>query len=243
MPNIKHKTERRLPHWCVRGRAHFVTFRLADTVPRGVIDEWSALRDAECERLLRGGMPIRQIDELLHKRAFAWYDRYLDAAEQPRRWLSDPSIASLVRDALWYFHGDRYALLSYSIMPNHVHALLQLSRSEWERAGDSVLGEAPTQGESADCWSPLARVMHSWKSFTANRGNALLGRTGAFWHQESYDHWIRDEEELRRVVNYIAANPVKAGLCGGAEEFRWSSAYELAQRGDNPRGLLSKFLP
>ncbi len=67
--------------------------------------------------------------------------------------------------------------------------------------------------------------MHSIKSFTAHRCNELLGRIGPFWQQESFDHCVRDEEELERVFDYIEHNPVKAGLCQRREEWPFSSAF------------------
>ena len=53
--------------------------------------------------------------------------------------------------------------------------------------------------------------MHSLKSFTANKANEALGARAPFWQRESYDHWVRDLDELERIVNYIKANPVRAG--------------------------------
>jgi putative transposase len=41
----------------------------------------------------------------------------------------------------------------------------------------------------------------------------MLGRTGEpFWRRESYDHWVRNDDEWRRIAAYIENNPVKAGL-------------------------------
>ncbi len=64
--------------------------------------------------------------------------------------------------------------------------------------------------------------MHSIKGFTAGRANQLLGRTGAFWLHESYDHYVRDEAELRRIVAYVVNNPVKAGLVTEWQAWPWT---------------------
>jgi len=37
-------------------------------------------------------------------------------------------------------------------------------------------------------------------------------RTGQFWQPEPYDHLIRDEDDFRRQVDYVLANPKRAGL-------------------------------
>ena len=45
-----------------------------------------------------------------------------------------------------------------------------------------------------------------------NQALYRLKRKGKFWQKDSYDHFIRDEKELTDTINYIAQNPVKAGL-------------------------------
>jgi len=62
-----------------------------------------------------------------------------------------------------------------------------------------------------------SRLLQSLKGFTAREANRVLGRTGEpFWQAESYDHWVRDENEYGRIAAYIENNPVKAGLVGNA---------------------------
>jgi REP element-mobilizing transposase RayT len=65
--------------------------------------------------------------------------------------------------------------------------------------------------------------MLQWlKGFTALAANRRLGRTGAFWQPESYDHVVRDSGELERIVAYVVRNPVKAGLVAAADEWPWT---------------------
>ena len=116
-------------------------------------------------------------------------------------WLRRPDIAPVVEDALLFFDGARYRLLCWVIMPNHVHLLME-----------------------TDARHPLAKVVQSWKSFTAKQANALLGRTGVFWDREYFDRYIRDDGHRAAVVHYIEENPVKAGLVERAGEWPWGSA-------------------
>jgi hypothetical protein len=52
------------------------------------------------------------------------------------------------------------------------------------------------------------------------------GRTGeTFWQRESYDHWIRNDDEKARIRRYIRMNPVNARLCQAPEDWKWSSAW------------------
>ena len=97
-------------------------------------------------------------------------------------------------------------------MPSHFHLVFEPD-SEW----------AETLAEER---SPREVIMHSLDRHSARECNRVLGRTGEFWQHESYDHVVRDEAELERIVQYIENNPVKAGLCGRPEEWRFSSAWK-----------------
>jgi hypothetical protein len=68
------------------------------------------------------------------------------------------------------------------------------------------------------------------KRFTGLEGNRMLGITGPFWQDESYDRLVRDGTEFERIVRYIERNPVNAGLAVSPEEFRWSSAWPIGNR-------------
>ena len=116
-------------------------------------------------------------------------------------WLRQPEIAALVEGALRHFDGERYRLLAWCLMPNHVHALLET------RAG-----------------FPLGDILHSWKSFTSSRANQLVGRRGEFWQREYLDRYVRHAEHFAAVIAYIEENPVKARLARVKTEWPWSSA-------------------
>jgi putative transposase len=85
-------------------------------------------------------------------------------------------------------------------MPNHVHLLIGVQRSD----------------------TCLNAILQSLKAYTARKCNKLLTREGPFWQHESYDRVIRDGPELGQVVRYIINNPVAAGLCGNWEDWRWT---------------------
>jgi adenine-specific DNA methylase len=67
--------------------------------------------------------------------------------------------------------------------------------------------------------SRLSEILHSVKSFTANQANRILGRTGPFWLDESFDHIVRNSEEWEEKLEYICQNPVKKGLVQCAEDY------------------------
>ena len=117
-------------------------------------------------------------------------------------WLREPAVAEVVADAMHFYDQKYYDLLSYCIMPNHVHMMMTL------------LPSAPK----------LFKIMQNLKRYTALNANKLLDRGGSFWEEESYDHLVRSEEELYRILNYILRNPEKAGFVQNWQEWRFTFA-------------------
>jgi REP element-mobilizing transposase RayT len=166
-----------LPHFDSAETVQFVTFRLADSLPKNVVE---ALADRP-DRLAETN---EQLDSGLGS-----------------CWLKEPEIAGAVEAALLHFDGERYRMLSWCIMPNHVHVVI-------EAAGSHGLGA----------------IVRGWKSFSAIQANRTLRRSGAFWHRDYFDRFIRDEGHLERTIEYVENNPVKAGLVPSAGDWPWGSA-------------------
>lgn len=177
-----------LPHWDAGEVPQAITFRLADSLPTIVLEQWRA----ELAPLDDGAASRERRIRIEHA---------LDRGHGEAR-LSDARVAATVEDALLHFDGERYRLHAWVIMPNHVHVVA------------TPLGE----------WT-LAKIVHSWKSFTATQANALLGRSGVFWAREYFDRAIRDDGHFANAVSYVVMNPVKAGLCARCEDWRFSSAW------------------
>jgi putative DNA methylase len=216
------------------GAAHFVTYRLAGTIPAAMVCRWRDERNRAAAALDKRLPDYRHRRDELHERFFMQYDEYLDT-RATIDWLTQPAIATMLEENLHHHDGSKYVLLAYCIMPNHAHvvlypldnALTQIENRE-DRFAD----------EMADAQSPLAQIMHSLKSYTANKANQLLHRSGTFWQRESYDHWVRDEAELVRIVEYVAMNPVRAELAPMPWQWRWSSAHRRFERDGAHSALL-----
>lgn len=150
MPTQHLYYERNLPHWLREYHELFVTWRLAGSLPRAVLQS----------RGLRGSSnPGREFVKL---------DRMLDSALHGPAWLRQPEIASLVVTAL--HRGSRemnlFELLAFVVIPNHVHILIRphvhLSRitqgikGSTAHAANQILGRTGQvfwQRESFDHWS------------------------------------------------------------------------------------------
>ena len=178
----------RPPHWEKNAGLYFVTFRLADSLPKPVLK-----RIEERHRILEAArhtganlLPSHRVlvAEFSPKQIEEYFDRGSGAC-----FLRDPRIGDLVAEALHFWHGARYRLLAWCVMPNHVHVIFRLFPGQ-----------------------ELANVIRSWKLFTARKANRILGRSGVFWQREYYDRLDREDGELDRAIAYVLCNPDRAGL-------------------------------
>ena len=169
-------TANRLPHWQQEGAVYFVTFRLADAVPHNLRTRWESEREA----WLRVHPEPRsaEIEREYHERFSGAIEHWLDAG-----------YGSCI---LHYFDDKRLALISFVVMPNHVHALF-VQNVEW----------------------PLEKVLRSWKSFTSRKINSLLRGDGSLWQRDYFDRLVRDEKHFASCVRYVRRNPAKAHLHSG----------------------------
>ena len=172
---------RNLPHRNKEGLIQSITFRLGDSMPKEVLDKIEAeLNDSPKDQ--------RSL-ELRKKQQF-----YLDQGAGCCA-LNHPEMAECVMNALRHHDGEKYDLLAWSIMPNHVHVLIH--------AKDDV-----------------SKAVQSWKSYTGkwavkNNKRLKLGIPSAqkgLWQPEYWDRFIRDEEHFDNAVKYILENPTAAGL-------------------------------
>lgn len=187
--DVKIRERGRLPHWEKEDGIYFVTFRLADSLPTDILTKLECERE-HAEKVLTN---LERELSASEKKKLDWLfsqqvDKYLDNGYGECQ-LRDPKTAKIVADALNRFDGERYHLHAWCVMPNHVHVVFQ-TRQRYK----------------------LEEILHSWKSYSANEANKVLGRSGEFWQREYYDHLVRDDTELARIVNYVLNNPVKAGL-------------------------------
>lgn len=116
--------------------------------------------------------------------------------------LSAPSIAEIVVQALHHGDGQRYLLFDYVIMPDHVHVILR----PLTQAGQS---------------ERLATILQDLKHWLARAINLQVGRRGALWQVESYDHILRNHEGYVEKASYLFENPLRAGLVTDPADWPW----------------------
>jgi REP element-mobilizing transposase RayT len=148
------------------------------------------------------------------KSAKATYHRNLPHIQRPdktlfitfsthKRWELPSEARDLVLRHCVHDHGTRVTLHVAVIMPDHVHLLF-----------------TPLRDASGDYYG-LAQIMGGIKGASAHSVNRLLKRRGPVWQDESFDHLLRSDEDIRTKAAYISANPVRAGLVSTIDEYRW----------------------
>lgn len=178
---------RHLPHWEQSGCTYFVTFHLADSLPKEKLDELEALKrewEIQCPAEARSRRDWDQYAKEVYQKVDTWLD-----AGHGSCLLGGPTICELVTDALHHFDSTMYQLFAYVVMPNHCHLAIR-----------------PLSDHA------LYTVLKNRKGYIAKQINRALGRRGPVWHEESYDRIIRDEPHLFRVLRYIENNPIRANL-------------------------------
>ena len=174
-----------LPHWRQEGVTYFVTFRTVDSLPQEKLKQWQL----EKERWLHehtepyDGKAKREFYEKFPERLQHWLDQGYGECV-----LKDQDCKKIVEEALRHFDGQRYDLDEFVVMPNHIHVLV-----------------TPKAGHE------LSEILHSWKSFTATEINKRIGRSGAFWQKESFDHIVRNPDQVEKIRQYIKEHPAYSG--------------------------------
>ena len=169
-----------LPHWHQDDKYVFVTFRLADSLPKAKL---RVLQEEKEIWLKKHPKPWNVEDEN------DYYDKFVSKID---KWLDSnygecllkyPQNRKITENALLFFDGERYNLKAFVVMPNHVHLLMQLKKG-----------------------INIENVMRSLKSFTAKQINKVMHRSGRLWQSEYFDRIIRSEDHYKNVLKYIVAN-------------------------------------
>ena len=209
--------KRNLPHWDIPAATYFVTACLAGSISAVGLLELSQYRHSLEGRPRPDDMEEVEWEIQKHKLIFDRFDRWLDHKPATRD-LKDRRLAAQVRDSIYHFAEERYDVCAYVVMPSHFHWIFR-PKEDWVRTLNSHHVQR----------GPREIIMHSIKLYTARECNRARGRKGRFWQAESYDHCVRDEAELSRIIEYVEMNPVKANYASSPEEWLFSSAKDRQQ--------------
>ena len=170
-----------LPHVRQDNVIYLVTFRLGDSLPAERVAELRQRRDAW---LARNPLPYTVEQEGEYRRIWTARVENLMDAGYGRCVMRHPECRGIVEQSMRHDDRLKYELGEFVIMPNHVHALVRMLPG-----------------------NELADTIKAWKSVSARRMGKQLGRPGSYWMAEYFDHAARDDQSVKRFVEYIQKNP------------------------------------
>jgi len=219
-------TIRKRPHFQPLEGTLFVTFRLADSIPKVMVRYYQAKLEWLKDQL-------RRVNELSAKTPSTEHASWLARLEKLNRewflkceeilhreavgptWMRDDRVADKVAENLHHLDGDAYRLDAFTVMSNHVHTVFRPLVSK-EMVEEIFRSQNALVGIPA-----LSKIMHTIKGRSARACNIILGRSGAFWEHESFDHVIR-AGKFHKTIRYVLNNPVKVRLARNWEDYRWN---------------------
>jgi putative transposase len=195
-----------MPHYQPPWATFHVVFRLAGSLPVSVVRALQlGLKEQKKKVAAITRSSIRRESlQSIYEAHFREFERQLDIDVLGPRWLAESSIAEIVEEAIRFRDGKEYDLIASTIMPNHVHLVFE------------------PVGRRVSSTYRVTDILENLKWYTALHCNRELGRTGPFWQHESYDHVIRDGDELEATIWYLLMNPVQARLTGQWEDWPWT---------------------
>lgn len=193
------------PHYQLSDAITFITWRLAFTLPKHLIELFQELTNAATDTGKKTDRERLNQHNAYILGKFWEYDQGLGDFRQPGFSLNDSLIAEIVTGAFRYFDGTKYVLHAFCVMSNHIHLVIAARKNE--------------QG----AYFLMSNIVQSLKRFTANQINKTLGKGGQIWDDYYFDRIIRDYDDYRNVINYTLNNPVKAGLVDDSS--KWKDSY------------------
>jgi RecG-like helicase/REP element-mobilizing transposase RayT len=173
------------------------------------------LGSAGCQPAVSGSLPDPSSgvsDIRYHRRRLPHFERpwakyMITVATRNHRVLSDKARDTVLESILrWKDH--RYGLYAACVMPDHLHMLIEPMVEKDDDEGKPV-------------FFSLSKILHTIKSFTANRINKIEHAKEPVWETESFDRMIRSESDLQEKFQYITRNPWDAGLVRPAADYPW----------------------
>ena len=111
-----------------------------------------------------------------------------------------------------------FETIAICVLPDHLHAVWQLP------TGD---------GDFSARWQRIKAQFSKALPASENRSESKRRkREKGIWQRRFWEHLVRDENDLRRHVDYIHYNPVKHGLVRRVGDWPYSSFHRYVRRGE-----------
>lgn len=191
------------------GYSYFITIRIADSLPMHIVKQ---LKDDYQYRvsIIEKELPEAKdvLIELEKKKYFGKFDQQLDQRIDSTCIFHNRKAINCLKNVLQEKSGIWYEVPAYSILPNHIHLLMDTSVQY--QSDNQIIKEIP-------------EILSYIKKKTAYDIQTELSINRIIWQKENYFHKISNEKEWMNVASYILTNPVKAGLVRSWKS--WEHSY------------------
>lgn len=127
----------------------------------------------------------------------------------------------LLRDAFRAAKAARpFDLLAIVVLPDHLHCVWRLPE-----------GDADNANRWAQIKSGFSRALPLHERRSPRR---IARRERGIWQRRYWEHLVRDEDDLRRHLDYLHINPVKHGHTARAGDWPYSSFRRWVAAGVYP---------
>ena len=144
-------------------------------------------------------------------------------ANRRRRMLDSDLARRCLREAVSTVRIDwPFEVVAVVLLPDHLHTVWTLPPGDarypirWKRIKEEFTRRY-LQEDGAEIPPNLSRVRHS------ERG---------IWQRRYWEHTVRDEDDLKRCVDYIHWNPKKHGHVANVRDWPWSSFHRFVRLGE-----------
>jgi putative transposase len=114
-----------------------------------------------------------------------------------------------------------FTILAYCVVPNHIHFLWELPEND----ADYSMRISQIKRRFSIRYSE--KIIDPIPKSTSQKKRREL----TIWQRRFYEHFIRDEEDLNRHIDYIHYNPVHHGYVASVCDWADSSFYDYVNQG------------
>ncbi len=142
---------------------------------------------------------------------------------QRRRFLVTPQARNLLRQAIEAVRANHpFEIVAWVLLPDHLHTVWSLPE------GDADYSLRWRQIKSLFTRSYLLTD----PVLAINRPSRQQHGERNVWQSRFFEHTCRDEDDVKRCVDYVHINPVKHGLVERLIDWPWSSFHRYVKLGE-----------
>jgi len=116
-----------------------------------------------------------------------------------------------------------FIIEGFVLLPNHIHSIWRMPENEkdYSKRWQAIKAKFTHRYLVDDCFVEVSRSMKS-------------KRERGVWQRRFWEHWIRDETDFFRHLDYIHWNPVKHGYVKRVRDWEWSTFHKYVKKGWYP---------